>query len=395
MLGGIYSDERCPQCGGRMADNHRDAVCCPRHPKERARSLIVRFGRQFYKRTTNYEAALRILTGIRFKYDEGTYDPRDYRKSNPLGLVTQVEKYLETKEKLLKEGSLKNLRPQVRRIQSYFGGMNVKEIGYAELEDFTLAQADIGDKTKHNLLSTLHDFFTWLVRRKVIRKDQMPEFPQVKFSLGYRRTVTKETQAAILEEVKRLTWEKNPRVYIGILWAATYINTRPGELLGILEEDIDYERGLVFIRGHKTDRSTQKIKVIPLFEEDLVMISELPRGFPKMPFFRRDRGGGGQPAGKAFGKNIFYDTWKTACRNLGVEGVDLYGGTRHSSAVALRQYLSPEGVRRLTDHETNKAFERYYMKDLEELREGYAMTRRNTNATPIAHRRPTEKPHKN
>lgn len=139
------------------------------------------------------------------------------------------------------------------------------------------------------------------------------------------------------------------------------------------------------IRDHKTDRCTQKIKTLPLSPEDLDMIKSLPRGFPKMHFFRRERACPGHAAGKRYGKSMFYDTWKAACANLGIEGVDLYGGTRHSSAMALREHMSPEGIRRLTDHETNKAFERYYLKSVEELREGYALTRLtacNTDATP-------------
>ena len=71
---------------------------------------------------------------------------------------------------------------------------------------------------------------------------------------------------------------------------------------------------------------------------------------------------------------MLYRYWIKACENLGVQGVDLYGGTRHSSSQALRTRLSPEGVRRLTGHETNKAFEIYYRVSIEELREGYALT---------------------
>lgn len=29
MSGGIYSGDKCPICGGRMVDNHRDSVSCP------------------------------------------------------------------------------------------------------------------------------------------------------------------------------------------------------------------------------------------------------------------------------------------------------------------------------------------------------------------------------
>jgi hypothetical protein len=57
-----------------------------------------------------------------------------------------------------------------------------------------------------------------------------------------------------------------------------------------------------------------------------------------------------------------------ACKNLGIEGVDLYGGTRHSSARALRQYCSPEEIKRATMHSTNKAFDRYCPMESDDLR---------------------------
>jgi hypothetical protein len=45
---------------------------------------------------------------------------------------------------------------------------------------------------------------------------------------------------------------------------------------------------------------------------------------------------------------------------LGVKGVDLYGGTRHSTVTALGEKLSPEQIKAGTLHSTNKAFERYF-----------------------------------
>ena len=48
-----------------------------------------------------------------------------------------------------------------------------------------------------------------------------------------------------------------------------------------------------------------------------------------------------------------------ACKNVGVEGVDLYGGKRHSTLTALGEFLSPEEVKRGSLHKTNKALERY------------------------------------
>ena len=55
--------------------------------------------------------------------------------------------------------------------------------------------------------------------------------------------------------------------------------------------------------------------------------------------------------------------------------MDLYGGTRHLSARALRHFHTPEQIRKATMHTTNKAFERYFRIETDDLREIYASTR--------------------
>jgi len=49
----------------------------------------------------------------------------------------------------------------------------------------------------------------------------------------------------------------------------------------------------------------------------------------------------------------------------------MYGGTRHSSAIALRKFRTPEEIKRATMHSTNKAFERYFYIEGESLRDIY------------------------
>ena len=71
-----------------------------------------------------------------------------------------------------------------------------------------------------------------------------------------------------------------------------------------------------------------------------------------------------------------------ACKNLGIEGVDLYGGTRHSSAKALRAYRTPEEIKRATMHSTNKAFERYFQIESDDLRKIYSKTKRTSKSVP-------------
>ena len=50
----------------------------------------------------------------------------------------------------------------------------------------------------------------------------------------------------------------------------------------------------------------------------------------------------------------------------------LYGGTRHSSVVALREHFSPEQIKQGTMHQTNKAFERYFRIGANDVREIYS-----------------------
>jgi len=50
------------------------------------------------------------------------------------------------------------------------------------------------------------------------------------------------------------------------------------------------------------------------------------------------------------------------------------GGTKHSSTTALRKYRTPEEIKRATMHSTNKAFERYFRMELDDVRDIYADT---------------------
>jgi len=111
-------------------------------------------------------------------------------------------------------------------------------------------------------------------------------------------------------------------------------------------------------------------------DEDIEVLKSLPRGLPDLHFFRHTKGLSGAVAGAKFGEKYFYKWWMMACENLGIEGVDLYGGTRHSSARALREFHSPEEIKRATMHSTNKAFERYYKIELDDIKSVYENTAR-------------------
>jgi hypothetical protein len=57
--------------------------------------------------------------------------------------------------------------------------------------------------------------------------------------------------------------------------------------------------------------------------------------------------------------------WMRACTELGVTGVSLYPGTKHSTVTARGGILAPEEIKRGgTGHQTNAAFKRYLLPDM-------------------------------
>lgn len=320
----------------------------------------VRYGRQIQKRFRSLEEAERFLTGIRFKADEGTLDSRDYSRANPFEFSHQAEKWLLTKT--CSGSHRRNLTRWMAIASERWRGRNVKSIGYGEIEDFIGEQA-VGDKTKAEMVNCLSQFFRWLEKREGIPAPRMPE---VRFTLGWRQIIDMPTQAALLDEIKRIA----PfRIWLGIKWLATYVSIRPNEMRMLRERDVNVN-GFLVCRPETTKE--KKPKLVPMLDEDIALVRSLPRGLPDLFFFRREKGRGVYGVGQQIGVTAFYHWWVRACKKLGINGVDLYGGTRHSSATAMAEHFTKEEMREHgTMHGTNKAFERYFQREAAPSREIY------------------------
>jgi len=381
MIGGIYSDERCPICGGVFVDNHINALICPNHPKITARSLKVKFG-SLCKRFLSYEDAAFQLTGWRFKKKEKSFDERDYKKDNPLGFTSLMNQYWTDKttestnrvgkiERKIKPGTIKNYRYYKSVTCAYFKDRNIKDIAedVGSIEDFFNSLTDVGNKTKWNYRSFLNDFFTWVWRRnkKAFSRAgvEKPELPEISFVLGYRKLVSKPTQIDIVEEVRRIT-TFNPKIYLGIKWLCTYIRVRPKEMNALKEGEINLDTGHLLF----PDPKENAWKAVPLVQEDIEIIKEIRKKWPavsSMPFFRHVGGYNNRVKADApFGEGYLYEWWKKACKNLSIEGVDMYGGTRHSSVTALKGKYSPERIKRSGTGHKSDSIDRYLEMDDED-----------------------------
>jgi len=324
----------------------------------------VRYGRHIQKRFRSLEEAERFLTGIRFKDDEGTLDARDYASENPLSFETQAERWLATKD--CSTSHKRNLTYWLGLAADRWGDRNVKTISFGDIEDFIRDQP-VGNKTKAEMVNCLSQFFRWLEKREGI---QPPEMPVVEYTLGWREIIDLTTQQRILDEVQRIA---PTRIWIGIKWLATYVSIRPNEMRQLRERDINVN-GMLVCRPATTKE--RKPKLVPMTDEDIALVRSLPKGLPDLYFFRREQGRGVHGVGKQIGVAAFYHWWVRACRNLGIKGVDLYGGTRHSSATAMAEFFTKDELREHgTMHGTNKAFERYFQREHAPSREIYNQIR--------------------
>jgi len=367
MKGRIYSHQKCPVCGGIFYhDEKRGGLFCKQHPEFAANSkFIIRFGRNITKRFSDYHEAERFLTGLRFENDKGTFDIRDYRKDNPLGFENLTQKWLEQKKRTkIKPKTIQSYTNFINKAVAVWGQRNVKTIGTAEVEDFLFADhrtpkgERITDKTRHNMKSCIHQFFKWVCRRE--KTVEFPEFPEIEFELGWRKIVTIEVQQAIIEEVKRISFDIEPKIWLGIKLLATYIKIRPDEMRNVRERDINLESGFIHI-PHPKEGSKKRGKFAYLDAEDIDLIKSLPLSMdPDLYFFRHMAKKSGVSIGTQFGPKYFKKWWDKACENLGVKDVGLYGGTKHSTTTGVGDILTPEQIKRGgTGSATNKAFERY------------------------------------
>lgn len=401
MTGGIYTRQRCPVCGNVFSKKDKDGLVCKEHPQYRATRFFLRFKRT-YLNFKEYRDAERFLTGLRWASDQKVYDQRDYQKSNPLGFTNLYKDFIRDKttistnkhgqtESKIKKGTRKNHAAYGRALCAFFQDRNIKEIADADglIADFFNSLTQIGNKTKWNYRSHLNDFFTWVWQRnrKIFAKTGIaqPVLPTINYTLNYRKMVSKEVQYKILQEIKRISYDINPKVYLGIKWLCTYIKVRPGEMISLKEGDINLSTGHLFFPSPKEN----EWKSVALLPEDIEILRAFPPGMPAMPFFRHEGGIKGTRAMQPFGIKYFYKWWKYACQNLGIEGVDLYAGTRHSSVTALAQKYSPETIKQHgTGHKTNKAFDRYLHIDNDDARELYAAAvPGQNNFAPTLHRK--------
>lgn len=366
MRGRIYADERCPVCGATLASKEPVGLYCradENHFYYTGRCRVVFDNNSAW--FDSYASAYKRLLKLRGSVEDGTYDARDYcSRRKPLSFSNLAKEWLEIKKKTLRPKAHQPVRNALEKVMAVWGETNIKNIHYADIEDF-LGSLTLAPKTKKNTLDALKQFWSWAVDRYDI--PPIKKWPKLgHIEMAFRKTVSIADQERILAKVKEQVGALRPRAWLAIKWLATYISVRPGEMVSITEGNIDRDRGLLIIPAALAKEGRPKI--VQLLEEDHELLSQFPPEHPSMPFFRHDSG---RYAGRQFGPQLLWKDWTLACEALGIDGVDLYGGTKHSTAMGLRAVATYEEVRKMTGHTTNKAFDRYLQLEGETMKDLY------------------------
>jgi integrase len=357
--------------GGMVHDERRSGVFCVEHTKVAATSrFVVRFGRKIRRRYNDYEGARRFLYDLRSKADKGKVDPRDYAAGKPLSVRVCLTEWIERREveakrnakRSLKKGSFKSYRPAVLRAIDYFGERSVKDLTYDDIESFFYYILGLGlaEKTAKNNCDTLRAFYNWLLKNRTIKPEEAPVWPSFDADMKKHPVIDLETQELILSKIQE---NEDPKVWLACSLLARHINVRPGELLQIEEGEIDLRLGLIRIGPEKT--KTKSETILYLYDDEIEALSAFPKTFPKMRFFRHTTTVGGVEIGSPMGDKLWNRAWCRAAKKLGIEGVTLYPGTKHSTASAVANSEGLEAAKAMTGHKTNAAFLRYIIESRE------------------------------
>ena len=352
MRGGIFSDQKCPLCGGIFVDDGKTGLHCKIHPDQKATRFRVKYAK-LYRRVSSYDEALALLGLFRGKAGEGTFDYREYLTARPLGFSNMTQRFLALKKKTMRPNGYRRYVDYDHKACAFFGGRPITQINTGDLEDFIHSLDQLSSYTVKCHLDFVMSVLRWAKRRGDIK--EVPEKPSWKWQQRMRRILDKQTQANVIEKVYEKYWQIFPRACVAIELLSVYPKIRPGELLQVKEKDIDLINGTICISQPKESRDPKFVRLVPQHVE---LIRSLPRGFGEMFFLRHDKGRGGRAQGSRLGKNLLYQLWTAACRELGIEGVPLYPGTKHTTASALARQFPSELVRKATGH-ASKAFERY------------------------------------
>ncbi len=329
-------DSQCPNCGEPFQEVGKEGYLCPtchnrpekfyidvHHRNKRVRIFCDKQG----KPLDSYDRAYDLLAHINYEIENHIFDPSKYVAGDIKRYLFEnlMEQWLELKDK---EGiRTAHKYKQFRRDYFiYFKGYDIREIRTSHTHEFYHnLPGHLSNKSKKNILGSLHAFFMWLRNMEHIEK--APLFPKIELDQPDWQWVDVDTQSDLLTAIP----EQDRHIF---LFLALH-GCRPSEARALKIKDLDFNRKGLTIRRTFTGKSsnilsentkTKKQRVIPINPEMLDILKDLCRNrFGEDFVFLNPR------TNEPYAKTTYQEIWDKARKQVNIP-IKSYEALRHSFA---------------------------------------------------------------
>lgn len=204
-----------------------------------------------------------------------------------LRLSLLVRFYLETNQYRIEESTVKITERVSRYLINFCGDIKIQNFGYIQAEDFQNWILDGGrnEVTANIYIKTIRPVFRWAIRMNWLEKDPFEDLLLFKISKKRIRIFEPTEFTAMLDSCSSKLWQAR-------LLLAKTAGLRKGEVLNLTVENIDFDKGLLYIQPKKETHYTWRwlpkdkdLRELPLVPQVGKLLIELLISLPdKQPY---------------------------------------------------------------------------------------------------------------
>lgn len=339
MQGNIRTKQKCPTCQGAFTHFDKLGLICTQHRTIPTRYFVdIHYNGERVKLYSDksgrvldsYGIAAETLEHIRYEIRNHQFDPSKYVKAdlNQYLFEKVIDKWINEKKEEADKGQLSHsyILPLKGMVKNYFlpffNHRDIREIRTIDIKEFyRQLPHKLKPKTHRNIIHALENLFNTLIADELI--DKKPIFPTVSVPDAETKWCRREVQDNILNAI--------PEKHRAIFFFLTRQGVRPGEVVALKWEDIDFAHGILIVKRTMSNRTimertkTKKIRPRLLHSDIMEILCSIPRGLPHIYLFINPN------TGRPYMTDTLQRLWKIACQKVGEE-ISLYQATRHSVA---------------------------------------------------------------
>lgn len=295
--------------------------------------------------------ARKLAAVIDYEIADKVHNPYKYQTAtNKLWLFkNQIIIWLNGKYKTCKPSTTRSYESYIRlHILPYFGELDVSEIkAYHGLQFLDKLPATMQPKSRKEIFTILNGFFNHCARADIINKP--PAMPRIQVPERVIRWADYETQEKVRAHI--------PEQHKPIVHFAMRHGMRIGEVLGLMEKDLDFKLNTITIQRSLasyglTTTKTGRVRVIPMNDELVETLRGLCAEKLHDAFVFTFRG-------KPYSRNTLYKTATRAARKVGLK-ISAYELFRHSKITqAAVLEVSPLVIQQYSGHTSFNTTKKY------------------------------------